>query len=50
MRQKEIKSITTRGKEVQFEIFKDDCSTFAYIPIGIEKAGTIEFSLKHSHS
>jgi hypothetical protein len=50
MRQKEIKSVTTSGKEVQFETFKDDCSTFAYIPIRIEQAGSVELSLKHPHS
>jgi hypothetical protein len=47
MRQKDIKIVTTSGKEVQFETFKDNCSTFAHIPIRIEKAGIIELSLKH---
>jgi hypothetical protein len=49
MRQSNIKSITTRGKEVQFETFKDSCSTFVYIPALMERAGTIEFIIKHPH-
>jgi hypothetical protein len=49
MRQNNIKSVTTQGKEVQFEIFKDDCSTFVYIPIMMEKAGTIELIIKHPY-
>ena len=48
MRQNNIKSVTTRGKEVQFETFKDHCSTYVYIPTVMEKAGTIEFIIKHS--
>jgi hypothetical protein len=50
MRQKNIKSVTTRGKEVQFETFKDSCSTFVYIPTLMEKAGIIEFIIKHPHA
>ena len=49
MRQNSIKSVTTRGKEVQFETYKDHCSTYVYIPTVIEKAGLIEFSIKHSY-
>jgi hypothetical protein len=49
MRQNNIKSVTTQGKEVPFEIFKDDCSTFVYIPIMMEKAGTIELIIKHPY-
>jgi len=49
MRQHSIKSITARGKEVQFETFKDSCSTFIYVPAFMEKAGTIEFIIKQSH-
>jgi hypothetical protein len=47
MRQNNIKRVTTRGKEVQFETFIDDCSTFVYIPIMMKKAGTIELVIKH---
>jgi len=49
MRQNNIKSITTRGKEVQFETFNDSCSTFVYIPTLIERGGTIKFIIKHSY-
>jgi hypothetical protein len=49
MRQNNIKGIATRGKEVQFETFKDHCSTYVYIPAIMEKAGTIEFAIKHSY-
>jgi len=48
MRENHIKSVTTRGKEVHFETFKDHCSTYVYIPTVMEKAGTIEFIIKHS--
>jgi hypothetical protein len=47
MRQNNIKNITTRGKEVPFETFKDNCSTFVYVPIVMDKAGTIELTIKH---
>jgi hypothetical protein len=49
MRQNKIKSVTTRGKELQFETFRDSCSTFVYIPTIMEMAGIIEFIIKHSH-
>jgi hypothetical protein len=49
MRQDNIKSITTRGREVPFETFKDSCSTFVYVPAIAERAGTIEFIIKHPH-
>jgi hypothetical protein len=49
MRQENITSIRTGNKEVDFEIFKDDCSTFVYIPLRMEKAGTIELTIKHPH-
>jgi hypothetical protein len=50
MRQNNIKSITIRGKEVPFETFEDRCSTFVYLPIVIEKAGTTELTIKHPHA
>lgn len=49
MRQKDIKSVTTRGNEVQFETFKDPCSTYVYIPTIMEKAGVIEIIIKHPY-
>jgi hypothetical protein len=33
--------------QVQFETFEDSCSTFVYIPALMEKAGAIEFVIKH---
>jgi hypothetical protein len=47
MRQNNIKSVTAGRRELQFETFKDDCSTFVYVPIVMEKAGTIEIIIKH---
>jgi hypothetical protein len=47
MRQSNIASVTTGGREVAFETFKDGCSTFIYIALTMEKAGTVEFTLKH---
>jgi hypothetical protein len=48
MRQNSIKSVTVRGKEVELETFKDECSTYIYIPTIMERAGTLEFAIKHS--
>jgi hypothetical protein len=50
MRQNDIKSVTIGGKDVKFETFEDSCSTFVYIPTLMEKAGTIEFIIKHPHA
>src|SRR4030042_3271971 len=47
IRQNNIKSVTTHGKEVPFETFKDNCSTFFYVPAFVERAGMIEFTIKH---
>lgn len=47
MRQNNIRNLTAGGKEVPFETFKDNCSTFVYIPVLMEKAGPIEFIIKH---
>jgi len=49
MRQNNITSITSGSKQVKFETFKDSCSTFVYIPIEMEKAGTIELTIKHPY-
>jgi hypothetical protein len=49
MRQENIKSITTRGEDVKFETFKDHCSTFVYIPMRMEKAGTLKLIIKHPY-
>ncbi len=47
MRQKPIKSVTLGGKKLEFETFEDKCSTFLYIPLVIETAGTIVLEIKH---
>jgi hypothetical protein len=49
MRQNNIKSVTIGSKEVEFETFRDNCSTFVHIPIIMEKAGIIELFIKHPH-
>jgi hypothetical protein len=49
MRQKHIQRITRGDKEVPFEIFRDHCSTYVYIPVMMEKAGTVELTIKHPH-
>lgn len=47
MRQSPIKRVALGDKEVDFETFKDECSTFVYIPIAMREAGTIEMIIKH---
>ena len=47
MRQHDIKAVTMQGKPVEFETFRDRCTTFLYIPITMEEAGTIELTIKH---
>jgi hypothetical protein len=49
MRQNNIKTITSGGKQVKFETFKDLCSTFVYVPTVMEKAGTMELTIQHPH-
>jgi hypothetical protein len=49
MRQRYIERITVDTREVKFEVFNDNCSTFIYIPTMMEKAGTIEFVIKHRY-
>ncbi len=45
MRQSNINSVTTGGKEVTFETFKDGCSTFIYIALTMEKPE--QLTIKH---
>jgi hypothetical protein len=47
MRQKNIHRVSTGGKGMDFEIFRDRCSTFVYIPIMMERAGILEVTIKH---
>jgi hypothetical protein len=50
MRQSNITSVTTGGRELAFETFKDGCSTFIYSALTMEKAGTIELTIKHQRA
>ena len=50
MRQKNIKSVELGSKEMDFEIFRDRCSTFVYIPLAMERAGVLEVTIKHPSS
>jgi len=47
MRQKNIESVSLGDKKLAFEIFKDRCSTFIYVPLTIEKAGILEVTISH---
>ena len=47
MRQNTITGVSVKGKDVDFETFRDRCSTFIYIPIMMEKAGIVEATIKH---
>jgi hypothetical protein len=40
------RSVTLGGKEVKFETYADSCSTFVDIPVAMEKAGTLEFTIR----
>jgi hypothetical protein len=47
MRKNNIESVTIGNKGVGFETFRDNCSTFVYVPIIMKKAGTIEIVIRH---
>jgi len=47
MRQKNIHSVSMGGKDIDFETFRDRCSTFVYVPITMERAGILEVTIKH---
>jgi hypothetical protein len=47
MRQNLIKKVTAEGQEVEFETFKDNCSTFVSIPMTLEKAGLLRLKVTH---
>jgi hypothetical protein len=47
MRQQHIRSVSIGGKNVDFETFKDRCSTFVHIPVRLEKAGVLEVTIEH---
>ena len=47
MRQKNINRVSIEGREMDFETFRDRCSSFLYIPIIMERAGVLEVTIKH---
>jgi hypothetical protein len=47
MRQPHIQSVSTGGKDMNFETFKDRCSTYVYMPVTLERAGVLEVQIKH---
>jgi len=47
MRQDEIKKVMVEGKEVEFETFKDKCSTFVSIPMSLGTAGLTKLRITH---
>jgi hypothetical protein len=47
MRRSPISSVTLAGRHLDFETFPDHCSTFLYIPVVMEHAGTVELIIKH---
>ena len=47
MRQKNISNVSLDGKNIDFETFKDRCSTFVHIPLVMERAGVLEVTIKH---
>ena len=47
MRQNLIKKITIEDREVEFETFKDNCSTFLSIPITLNKPGLLKLTIRH---
>jgi hypothetical protein len=50
MRQDDITCVSVDGKDIDFETFKDRCSTFAFIPLMMENAGVLEVTIKHPSS
>jgi hypothetical protein len=47
MRQNVIKKVTVDNKSIEFETFKDHCSTFLYIPMTIQKPGLHKLTITH---
>ena len=50
MRQDNITGVSLDGKAIEFETFKDRCSTFVHIPLVMEKAGILEVTIRHPSS
>lgn len=47
MRQNNIEKVVCENRELEFETFKDKCSTFLFIPMVQETAGTVELQIIH---
>jgi hypothetical protein len=47
MRQSHVHGVSIGGKEVDFETFRDRCSTYVYIPFAMERAGVLEATIRH---
>ena len=47
MRQGPIGSVTVDGDKVEFETFRDRCSTFVHIPVTMKKAGVMQIVVNH---
>ena len=47
MRQKQIKKVVIENKQVEFDTFEDDCSTFLSIPVTITKPGILKLEITH---
>ncbi len=47
MRQNEIRKVTIEDRQVEFETFKDNCSTFVCIPVSLTSSGQIRITVKH---
>ena len=47
MRQNLIKKVLVEDREVEFETFRDNCSTFLSIPITLKKPGLLKLQITH---
>jgi len=47
MRQSHVHSVSIGGNEIDFETFRDRCSTYVYIPLTMERAGVLEATINH---
>ena len=48
MRQKSINEVILENENINFDIFRDKCSTFLHIPITLKEAGTVEIKIGHA--
>jgi len=47
MRQKLIRKVMIENQEIEFETFKDGCSTFLSIPVTLNKPGLLKLKITH---